>query len=50
MSYMFAHSQFNQDLSNWDVSNVKNMSYMFCNSIFNQDITRWKAGTNNVFG
>ena len=33
---------FNQDISNWDVSNVENMSNMFyeCES-FNQDISNW---------
>ena len=33
---------FNQDISNWDVSNVTDMSYMFsfCKN-FNQDISNW---------
>ena len=33
---------FNQDISNWDVSNVKNMNSMFfgCEN-FNQDISGW---------
>lgn len=31
----------NFDISEWDVSNVKDMSYMFHNSTFNGDISRW---------
>ncbi|WP_342261463.1 BspA family leucine-rich repeat surface protein [Spiroplasma endosymbiont of Notiophilus biguttatus] len=35
-------SNFNQDISNWDVSNVINMNYMFLfTSSFNQDISIW---------
>ena len=35
-------SLFNQDISNWDVSNVTDMSYMFYSAtIFNQDISNW---------
>ena len=32
---------FNQDISNWDVSNVTNIGGMFCKSSFNQDISKW---------
>ena len=39
---MFYGSKFNGDISNWDVSNVKNMCLMFRNSKFNQDISNWK--------
>ena len=38
---MFSRSPFNQDISSWDVSNVKYMSCMFYNSPFNQDISSW---------
>ena len=31
----------NYDISQWDVSNVKNMNYMFYGSIFNNDISQW---------
>ena len=41
MSYMFLHSDFNQDISSWNVSNVTNMSGMFYESSFNQDISSW---------
>ena len=42
MSYMFPSSNFNQDISHWDISNVKNMRVMFYyNSSFNQDISHW---------
>jgi len=40
---MFRHAHlFNQDISNWDVSNVGNMGEMFNNATsFNQDISDW---------
>jgi surface protein len=41
MSGMFYDSQFNGDISNWDVSNVTNMSVMFEYSQFNGDISNW---------
>ena len=41
MRYMFAHSQFNGDISSWDVSNVTDMSKMFLNSYFRGDISSW---------
>jgi surface protein len=41
MEEMFYHSNFNSDISKWDVSNAKNMSYMFAFSQFNGDISDW---------
>ena len=35
---------FNQDISSWNISNVKNISYTFCNATsFNQDISNWNV-------
>ena len=42
---MFNGSVFNQDISNWDVSNVLYMQAMFENSSFNQDINDWDVGS-----
>ena len=43
MSYLFnGNTSFNQDISNWDVSNVTTMGGMFqLASTFNQDISTW---------
>jgi surface protein len=43
MSWMFfGGNAFNQDISKWDVSNVKDMSFMFYDAeSFNQDISKW---------
>jgi surface protein len=41
MNLMFYGSEFNGDISLWDVSNVQNMYYMFNDSKFNGDISRW---------
>ena len=39
------YNDFNQNIGNWDVSNVTNMSYMFSSEspqyLFNQDISYW---------
>ena len=39
MSWMFFDTDFDGDISKWDVSNVTNMSCMFLDSQFNQDIS-----------
>ena len=43
MGNLFAGNEdFNQDISNWDVSNVIEMNFMFSGAIsFNQDISGW---------
>ena len=46
MSGIFEHSEFtgeNGDISNWDVSNVKDMHHMFNESEFNRDISKWNV-------
>jgi surface protein len=53
MQYMFYDkSTFNSDISNWDVSSVKNMAEMFAYaSSFNSDISRWDVSSvTNMFG
>jgi surface protein len=42
MVNMFKDSNFNGDISGWDVSNVKDMDYMFYLARkFNGDISNW---------
>ena len=48
MRGMFKESQFNRDISKWDVSNVEFMSGMFFESKFNKDISKWKIKKNCV--
>ena len=44
MSYLFyAGINFNGAISNWNVSNVKNMRSMFAYSNFNGDISNWNV-------
>ena len=51
MLEMFSnYSKFNGDISNWNVSNVKDMSYMFESSKFNGDISNWDvSNVTNMF-
>ena len=41
MSYLFEYSDFNGEISKWDVSNVTIMHMMFAWSKFNGDISDW---------
>ncbi|WP_174480587.1 BspA family leucine-rich repeat surface protein [Spiroplasma endosymbiont of Danaus chrysippus] len=45
LNFMFlGASQFNQDLSTWDVSRVEDMVGTFANTLaFNQDISKWDS-------
>ena len=44
MSYLFLNSDFNGDISNWNVSNVTDMNGMFeCCTKFNQDLSEWNV-------
>lgn len=38
---MFCNSVFNQDISQWEVSNVQYMELMFYDSKFEQNIEKW---------
>ncbi len=46
----YAATNFNQDVSSWDVSGVTNMSYMFRDATnFNQDVSSWDvSGVTNM--
>ena len=46
MNGMFYGSDFNNDISKWDVSNVADMETMFTHSAFKQDISNWKINHN----
>jgi surface protein len=41
MSGMFAHTTFDDDISDWNVSTITRMNDMFEDSSFNQDISNW---------
>ena len=46
MSKLFFYSDFNGNISQWDVSNVKNMMNMFFNcKYFNGDISNWDVSS-----
>ena len=51
MSFLFAHSHFNGNISKWNVSNVTNMESMFAHSKFNGDISNWDVSnvTNTTY-
>ena len=43
-SIFYGCKLFNQDISEWDVSNVTDMRYMFYDcGLFNQDISNWNV-------
>ena len=42
LSGLFEGSEFNGDISKWNVSNVTTMFYLFCDSKFNGDVSNWK--------
>ena len=44
MENLFYQSNFDGNISEWNVSNVENMSQMFYNSYFNGDISKWNVG------
>ena len=52
MMEMFEYAEsFNQDISNWDVSNVYNMSCMFfAAKSFNQDVSLWDVSNVEYLG
>ena len=43
MRSMFDNSEFNGDISDWDVRNVTDMMYIFRNAKFNGDISSWNV-------
>lgn len=46
MSTLFSHSEFNQDIRTWDVSNVTTMADMFFNNnSFNQPLNNWDVSS-----
>ena len=48
MESMFAYSEFNGDISNWNVNPDANFNSMFkYNNVFFQDLSSWKINRNN---
>ncbi len=45
MIELFYNSDFNGDISDWNVSKVTNMEYMFYKSKFNGDISNWDVSS-----
>jgi surface protein len=45
LAWMFSNSQFNGDISQWDVSSVTDMEGMFPKSQFNNDISQWDVSS-----
>jgi surface protein len=45
MTYLFERSEFNGNISQWNVSNLKFMDNMFCQSKFNGDISKWNVSS-----
>lgn len=43
----FKFSEFDGNISDWDVSKVRTMDYMFYHSKFNQDISSWRIKRKN---
>lgn len=41
MSYMFEYSEFNGDISKWNVSNVKDMDNIFIDSPLEKKPPKW---------
>ena len=47
MSFLFEYTDFNGDISKWNVSNVTDMRGMFVHSKFNSDISKWNVSNVN---
>jgi Mycoplasma protein of unknown function, DUF285 len=45
MNNLFRRSDFNGDISKWNVSNVKTMKNMFADSKFNGDLSQWNTSS-----
>ena len=44
MTELFYNSDFNGDISDWDVSNVRNMEYMFSGTPLQNNPPKWYKG------